>query len=67
MATFALWQKGIYILTKYGVVEVDLEHCALRDLSDDLEGVEGMLKKSTTKPYIDWSKNKQAKLGNGPS
>ncbi|NRP09354.1 MULTISPECIES: hypothetical protein [unclassified Marinobacterium] len=50
------------LIAKYGVVEVDLEGIALRDLADDLEEVEGMLPKDVVESYIRWLKNKSSKL-----
>lgn len=51
------------LIAKYGVVEVDLDGVALRDLADDLEDSEGMLPRDTVESYIRWLQNKKTKLG----
>ncbi len=49
------------LISKYGVIKVDTDGIALRDLADDLESPEGIAPSHVVKPYIEWHKNK-AKL-----
>ena len=50
------------LIAKYGVVEIDFNGVALRDLADDLEAPEGMLPRDVVEPFIRWLSNKKAKL-----
>lgn len=46
-----------------GVISVSKEDMVIRDLSDDLEGKNGMLPKEIVEPYLRWLKDREEKFG----
>ncbi|MGJ8482408.1 hypothetical protein ACSFVZ_00130 [Pseudoalteromonas sp. SYSU M81236] len=45
-----------------GVILIDRENSAIRNLADDFEGEEGLLPKEVTRPFIDWINNRDEKF-----
>ena len=50
------------LIDKYGVINIDFDKGAIRDLSDDLEEAEGILPANVVESYIKWLKNKCKKI-----